>query len=313
MIRDEINVNSIPGNAGTGLGAPVIAPTFIAPTAPSPMSSYAPAVSPVGGFGTGFGNNSFLETIIALSLIGRNGLGGIGGYGAAPGLVTDGVGATVTAQNVADLRKDVADVGKDVVGVNTTVHALGNEMHVAMAQAATVQAGEFRNLDNQICETDKNAIRAQYESKIANLQSTNEITNKVDTSTNVIQNQLFGISTTLASEFCNTNHLIERGNSDLALQAERNTNLLSMQMERGFCKIENDAKDALIAELRDQRECSRRRDDLNTYAVINSQQTSTLTNLFDSQLQKQTSQIVQFTGPNGSSTAIPTVTNNQVS
>lgn len=303
MRENEINYSPVRlATDGLGNGAPIIAPTFIAPSAPAVApygAAYSPYVAPaiapavaapvVGGFGGG----GLLETIIALSLLNKTGTGVLGG---------DVVAGTVTAQNISDLRSDVA-------GVNTNVHILGNEMQAAFAVQTASQAGEFRNLDNQICSVEKEAIKAQYESKIATLQSTNEITNKIDASTIDLKNQLFGISTVMASEFCDTKHLIERGNAELALQAERNTNALSLQMERGFCKVSEDSLRATIEALRDERECSRRERDGFTQNLLLSQQTNSILNAIDSQLQRQTSQIVQFGAGN---VATPVNTNNQV-
>jgi len=309
MLREnEISVSPVRINEsgyGSGSGAPVIAPTFIAPTTAPSLSPYSMAapvapVAPVGGLG--YGSGGLLESVVLLSLLGNRGLGG---YGLGGG---DTVAATVTAQSVSDLRADVGQLAKDVVGVNTTVHAVGNETQAAFALAATNQAAEFRNLDNQICDVEKEAIKAQYESKIATLQSTNEITNKIDLSTVDIKNQLYNMSTTMASEFCDTKHLIEKGNADLALQAERNYNGLTLQLERGFCKIAEDALRAEIADLRDQRECNRRQTDLINTGNLLANQTNSILNTIDSQLQRQTSQIVQFGTGNS---ATPTNTNTQ--
>lgn len=281
------------GYGQSGVPSNVIAPTFIQP---NPTPAYAPAYSPyaaapVAAVG-GFGNGGFLETIIAASLLGNRGL--IGG--------DCGAGTTVLEQNVSDLRKDVADNGKEI-------HVLGNEVAGMFAAQNLANAGEFRNLDNQICNSEKEAIKAGYEAKIATLQSTNEITNKIDASTVDVKNQLFGISTVMAAEFCDTKHLIERGNAEIALQAERNKNDLSMQMERGFCKIADDALRAQLASLLDERDCYRRERQSIVDSAVVSQQTNSILAAIDSQLQKQTNQIVQFSGL--SSVATPTTTSTQ--
>lgn len=288
MRGNEYNLSEV-GTSGFGSGQPsnVIAPTFIQPT---PQSAYtapyaAPVVPAVGGAGFGgFGNGGILEGIILASLLGNRGLLGNGADGVVAG--------TVTAQNVADLRKDVADNAKEV-------HVLGNEIAAMFATHNLTNAGEFRNLDNQICDVEKEAIKAQYEAKIATLQATNEITNKIDASTVDIKNQLFGISTTMASEFCDTKHLIERGNA-----------ALSLQIERGFNKITEDDLRDKIDVLRDERECYRRERGSFNDNLLMSQQTNSILNAIDSQLQRQTSQIVQFGAGN---LATPVNTNTQTS
>lgn len=300
MIRNELDVNRVGESAlGPGGVSPVIAPTFVSSPAAAPlMSAMAPlATAPVAGLGgTGFGSGGFLEAALLLGILGgnRNGLG-IAGAG------TD----VVSAQNVSELRKDVADSAAEV-------HKLGNEIQSSFALQTATLSADFRNLDNQICESDKNAIRAQYEAKIASLQSTNEITNKIDFSTADLKNQLFGLATNVASEFCSLRHQIESGNAEISLQAERNHNATTLQIERSFCKLEENRLRDEIAALREERECSRRREDSINNSLIMSQQTNSILNAMDSQLQRQTSQIVQFGTGNGA-VSTPTSTNNQVS
>lgn len=285
MLTNSTELNAL--GAGLGTGQPIVAPTFVnTPPVSSPYVAPAVAAAVPALGNTGWGNGGFLESLVLLSLLGnRNGLG-LGTAGDVAGIA----GTTVLEQNVSELRKDVQ-------GVNTTVHELGNEIQGALAIQSSTQAAEFRNLDNQICDVEKEAIKAQYESKIATLQATNEITNKIDTSTVDIKNQLFGISTAMASEFCDTKHLIERGNA-----------ALSLQMERGFCQLtENSLRDQ-IAALRDERDCFRRERASINDNILMSQQTNSILNAIDSQLQKQTSQIVQLGGAN---VATPTNSNTQ--
>lgn len=291
MIRDnDINVSRVSEPNGSQSGAPVIAPTFVSSSTPNGYgASYsAPLAAPViptTGYGNGFGGGGLLESVLLLSVLGNRGLGGYGnGY-------CGDTGSQVADQNISNLRKDVAQNA-------TEVHKLGNEMQQAFAQQTASLASDFRNLDNQICETDKNAIRAQYEGKIATLESTNQITDRIDSTTGDIKTQIYGLSTAVASEFCDLRHLIERGNSDLALQAERNHNATTLQIERSFCKLTEDNLRAEIERLKEERACTRD-------SILMGSQTNSILNAIDSQLQRQTSQIVQFGTGNA---AIPTTT-----
>lgn len=112
-----------------------------------------------GGFGGGIGGVGLVGLIGLNSFLGRNGIDG-NGAGIA--------GTTVLEQNVSDLRKDVADNGKEI-------HVLGNEVAGMFATQNLAFSGEFRNLDNQICNAEKAAMTAAFESRLAALQSTNEI------------------------------------------------------------------------------------------------------------------------------------------
>lgn len=233
--------------------------------------------SGAGGYNNGYGSGGLLETVVLASVLGNRGFG-LGGNGTSD---------VVTSQNTSELRKDVAETSAEV-------HKLGNEVQNAFTLQTATLASEFRNLDNKICETDKAAIEAKYEAKIQVLESTNNILTKVDDRTLAIKDQLYGLSTTMASEFCDVKHQMEENKNDLALQ-----------MERGFNKLEDQRLRDEIARLREERDCNRNN-------LLFSQQTNSMLNAIDSQLQRQTSQIVQF-GTGNTGTSIPTSTNNSVS
>lgn len=116
-----------------------------------------------GGLGAGIGGLGLVGLIGLNSFLGNRGFGdGFGGpVGAVPG-------TTVLEQNVSELRKDVA-------GVNTTVEALGNELQGAIFNLNTGLMSEFRNLDNQICETEKSAMQAAYAASIQGMQNTQSV------------------------------------------------------------------------------------------------------------------------------------------
>lgn len=93
-----------------------------------------------GGYGVGFGGIAPVG-LIGLNTLFNNGFGNGNGHGSIPG-------TTVLEQNVSDLRKDVADNGKEL-------HILGNEIAGMFATQNLAFSGEFRNLDNKICDTEK--------------------------------------------------------------------------------------------------------------------------------------------------------------
>lgn len=271
-------------DSGAGV-SPVIAPTFLSPTT-SPTN---------GGYG-GYGNGGILELAVLLGLVGNRGFG----YGNS----NNGGEDQVAAQNTSNLRKDVAEIG-------TEVHKLGNEIQSAFALQTADLSSNFRNLDGQICEADKNAIRAQYEGKIQTLESTNSILDKIDDRAIGIKDQLYGMSTTMASEFCDLKHLMEHNTNKLSLQAERNSNETNQLIKDKFCELDTKALENEIARLREQVECQRRDREAINNSLLMSQQTNSILNAVDSQLNRQTSQIVQFGTGNGA-VSTPTSTNNTV-
>lgn len=257
----------------TGTGSTRVVETGTTPVVASTF------VTPNGNQGNGYSNN-LIEAAVLLGILGNGRLG-------------HNDGDSVLGQNVSNLRKDVADNG-------TEIHKLGNEIQQAFAAQTASQASDFRNLDNQICMVEKAAIEAKYEGKIQTLESTNLITDKIDTTTGAIKDQIYGLSTTMASEFCDVKH-----------EMERNKNELSLQMERSFNKLEEQRLRDEITALREQLDCQRRDRDTLTNNLLMSQQTNSILNAIDSQLQRQTSQIVQFGTGNGA-VSTPTNTNNSV-
>lgn len=122
-------------------------------------SAYAGGLGGIGGVGL-------------VGLIGLNNLFGRNGWG-------DGVpnGAGVVANTVAD--QNISELRKDVQAVNTTVHSLGNELQAALAQQTLGQTGEFRNLDNRLCESEKAALQSSYALSLQGFQNTQQIANLV--------------------------------------------------------------------------------------------------------------------------------------
>lgn len=134
-------------------------------------SAYAGGIGGIGGVGL-------------VGLIGLNSFLGRDGFGAGAGTGAGIAGTTVLEQNVSELRKDVA-------GVNTTVEALGNELQGALAMQNLSQQGEFRNLDNRLCDSEKAALTAAYQSSIQGFQNTQ-----------AIQSQMTAFQVANDKEFC---------------------------------------------------------------------------------------------------------------
>lgn len=113
-----------------------------------------------GGYG-GLGGAGFAPFGL-FGLIGLNSRNGLFGGG-------DGnSGTTVLEQNVSELRKDVQ-------GVNTTVEALGNELQGALAMQNLSNAGEFRNLDNRLCASEKEALQSAFALSTQGYQNTQAV------------------------------------------------------------------------------------------------------------------------------------------
>lgn len=165
------------------------------------------------GFGGGFGGGFPLVGLLGVNnfLGGRGGFGndGFSGNGAIPG-------TTVLEQNVSELRKDVA-------GVNTTVEALGNEIQGALAMQNLAQAGEFRNLDNRLCDSEKTALASAYAASLQAFQNTQ-----------AIQTQINGVQTSMDAQFCQVKNAIHiDGDSTRAL-----INSIEMQNLRDALELE---------------------------------------------------------------------------
>ena len=149
------------------------------------MSISTGATDMIGGAGYGgmggFGGIAPIGLIGLNTFLGGRGFGGDGFDGGGRGAIP---GTTVMEQNVSELRKDVA-------GVNTTVEALGNELQGALAMQNMANAGEFRNLDNRICDNEKDALKVSYEAIIQGM-----------TNTSAIQAQMTAFQVSNDKEFC---------------------------------------------------------------------------------------------------------------
>lgn len=118
-----------------------------------------------GGLG-GFGGIGGLGLV---GLIGLNSLWGNRGWGVDGGPNGAGVVAnTVADQNISELRKDVQ-------GVNTTVQALGNEIQSALSQQTLGQNANFANLNNRLCDSEKDTMQGFFNIQTQALLNTQSI------------------------------------------------------------------------------------------------------------------------------------------
>lgn len=147
----------------------------------------------MGGYPAAYGGiNNGIGGLGLVGLIGLNSLWGGRGFG-NEGFLNGGrdfAGTTVAEQNISELRKDVA-------GVNTTVESLGNEMQQAFATQNLSFSGEFRNLDNQICDMEKTMLQQSYAQSLQAFQNTQ-----------AIQNQVTAFQVANDAKFCNLENQI---------------------------------------------------------------------------------------------------------
>lgn len=153
------------------------------------MSNTLGGTDIVGGYPTAMGGMGGIGGVGLIGLIGLNSFLGRDGFGLGAGGAAV-AGTTVLEQNVSELRKDVQ-------GVNTTVHALGNELQASLAQQTLGQTGEFRNLDNRLCDSEKAALQTGYALSLQGFQNTQQITN-----------MLTAFQTSNDAKFCNLENAI---------------------------------------------------------------------------------------------------------
>lgn len=165
-----------------------------------------------GGFGGGVG---------LIGLIGINNLLGQNGFG-------NNAGVNVLEQNVSELRKDVA-------GVNTTVEALGGEIQSSLAMQNLSQAGEFRNLDNRLCDSEKTQLQSAYAQSLQAFQNTQSI-----------QNQVTAFQVANDQQFCQIKQLINSDGDATRALINQNT-VQDLRDQLAAAHRRSDATDVSIA------------------------------------------------------------------
>lgn len=227
-------------------------------------SAYAGGYGGLGGFG-GLG----LVGLIGLnSFLGNRGFGD--GFGT--GFPGAGAAAVVADQSISDLREEVA-------GVNTTVHALGNEIQAALAQQTLGQTGEFRNLDNRLCDSEKAALQMGYAQSLQGFQNTQQITNLVT----AFQNEN-------AAQFCEIKGAIHAdGDATRAL-----INSIEMQNLRDALELERRGRAEREIEINITNSNQQTQNQLQAQLQAQSQILGNALNMLGDQVARQTNSIINL-------------------
>lgn len=229
-----------------------------------------------GNGGFGFGGGGILEGLLFASLLGRRG-GLFGGDGAGGGeiLAGDIASKVVELQNTADLKAEMKDVesGLRETILNQTI-GLGEE---------------FRSLDTQIGNAKLDAVKAQFEAKIASLESTQAINNRLTA---------FEVSTD--KQFCHVNSHVDAAERRVIERVDSSERRILDKIADNILEEKND----LIAQLRT------RNNNLDQTLLFSNQINGLAVALNNiSQKQDLTNQTIQFGTGN---VATPTANNNQV-
>lgn len=185
------------------------------------------------GFGGGFGGIAPVGLIGLNTLFnGNNGWGGNwngNGGGAIPG-------TTVLEQNVSDLRKDVADNGKEI-------HVLGNEVAGMFAQQNLAFTGEFRNLDNRLCDSEKATMNMGF-----------ALSNQMSNFQHAVDNQFCAVKSAInadgdATRALITQNLIDGLRSELATERRNRDN---REIEINVTQTNQQTQNQLQAQLQSQ-------------------------------------------------------------
>lgn len=232
-----------------------------------------------GAGGLGFGGGDGLGLIALLALLGgrRGGglFGGDEGHGGGANVLAGDVAAKVVElQNSSNLRAEVRD----------TEAALRETI---LNQTIGLNS-EFRGLEGRIDNAALDAVKAQYEAKIASLQATNVLERRIDDESEKIRTDIQQFQVSTDKQFCHVNS---------AIQSSTQTILNHLAADK------LDAKNDEIAQLRAER------NHLNQ-TLLFSNQLNSINSAINSieQTQRLSNKVVQFGAGN---TAIPVNTQNQ--
>lgn len=190
---------------GHGGGFPGVnmAPVYGVPTAA------APVVAATGGLGLG-------SDLIGLALL--SGLfGGGGGFFGRSACIAPGFDKSEAMVSLAALlnEKGLNDVRRDTKESES-------EIRESILNSNAQTANGFNNVLSALCGNSKDALAANYQGVISNLQSQfalqNAITTgnigldrKIDCETNALKLQNFNLQTNFDKSFCHLEHEMERG------------------------------------------------------------------------------------------------------
>lgn len=229
-----------------------------------------------GGGGYGFGG---FGGIAPIGLIGLNTfLGGNNGWGnnwnngncgpGGPGIP----GTTVLEQNVSDLRKDVSDT-------SVNIERLGNEMQQAFATQNLAFAGDFRNLDNQICDAEKLIMQQGYNLSLQGFQNTQQLATQVSNFQHATDQQFCAVKQQINAD----------GDATRALITQNLIDDLRNQLAG-----ERRGRDNREIEINVQNTATATQAQLQTQLQQQQQQLATFMNVIGDQIARQTNSIVNL-------------------
>lgn len=217
-----------------------------------------PGYGGFGGFGGGLGGFGLVGLVGLNNLLGRDGYG----YGGFPG--AGGAGTVVTEQNISDIRQEIG--------------ALGNEFQMALQASDNASQANFRDLDNRLCNSEKETMQMGFALSTQGFQNTQ-----------AIKDQLTVMGSKIDSQFCAVNGAIMQSTQTILNQ---------------LCADKLDEKNDLIDTLRAEK------NHLTQIGAFNSAISGVYTAIGNlAQKQDLTNQTIQFGTGN---LATPVATNNQV-
>lgn len=148
-----------------------------------------------GGYNNNSGFGGEIGLIALLALLGKNGNGGL--FGGNSGGSTSATEGLVSNIELGDLRQEVSDVKSSI--------------KETILQQTIDNQGEFRNLDDRLCDSEKESIKASYESRIQTLELGNKLSNKIDCEISQVKDKMNCFEVNVDKHFCALSHEMEKG------------------------------------------------------------------------------------------------------
>lgn len=233
----------------------------------------------------GLGGGLIGALLVGELLGGRRGFGG-GERRCGDELAGDVASRVVELQNTSDLKGEIRGVE---AGLRESIlnQTIGN-------------SNEFRALEGKIGTAALDAVKAQFEAKIAALQATNELSNLISAKTDIVERSIDGLRHDVDTKFFGISKEILNTTNRLSLEVERGNAAIQLQNERLFSKrLEDD--------LRKENDDLRRSRDIDRQTVAISSQFQAIASQLNTLRQGQ--QTIQF---GTADVAIPTASSNQV-
>lgn len=204
-------------------------PVYLGGT-PSAPATIINTPSTGAGYGDGLGGGGLLSTVLLASLLGRNGLGG----GLGSGDTTSGA-ALAYAQRAADNSSTIlAALGKSEGDIKEAFNS-------AIARTQIETSAHFSDLNNRLCDNDKEVIKAGYEARLESLQTKADLLANQNANTIAIKDDIKDFRFSVDKQFCETNSNIDKQFCTL-----------DHKMEKGFERIIEREYKERIAQLEDK-------------------------------------------------------------